>query len=96
LAAFKPEAPTTVTTSIDGPKTVIEWSDPIDNGSPITGYKIYIVEHDSVVFTFEGTECDGTSTDVITNRRCEVSLFTLIEEPWALELDESIQVKVIS
>lgn len=49
-----------MTTSIDGPKTVIEWSDPIDNGSPITGYKIYIVEHDSDVFTFEGTECDGT------------------------------------
>jgi hypothetical protein len=79
-----------VTTTISLDKTVIEWSEPVDHGSPITGYKIYIIEHDSVVFTQEATECDGTSSDVITNRRCEVSLFTLIEAPWALELDESI------
>jgi hypothetical protein len=51
LAAFKPQAPTTVTTTIDGPNTVIEWSDPVDHGSPITGYLIYIAEHNSEVFT---------------------------------------------
>ena len=51
LAAFKPLAPVTITTSIEGPLTVIEWSDPVDNGSPITGYLIYIAEHDSETFT---------------------------------------------
>jgi hypothetical protein len=42
LAAFKPEAPITVSTSNLNDKIVVAWSEPIDNGFPITGYQIYI------------------------------------------------------
>lgn len=48
------------------------------------------------MFTEENIECDGTSSEVISQRTCQVSLFTLIEVPWSLELDESISVKIIS
>jgi len=51
LAAFKPEAPTTVTTTVSGPNVIIQWSEPLNNGSPITGYKVFIVEHNSAIFT---------------------------------------------
>jgi len=70
LAAFKPEAPTTVTTAISGPHVIIQWSEPINNGSPITGYKIFIVEHNSAIFTQENIECDGNSSGVISSRQC--------------------------
>jgi len=42
LAAFKPEAPVTVTTANLLNKIVLQWSMPTTNGSPITGYEIYI------------------------------------------------------
>jgi hypothetical protein len=45
LCAFKPEPPASVSTSISLSKTIISWSEPISNGSPITGYKIYIIQH---------------------------------------------------
>lgn len=43
LAAFKPDAPLTVTTTIELSNVVIEWANPVDNGSPITGYEIYVL-----------------------------------------------------
>lgn len=42
LSAFKPDAPTLVTTANIGDQVKIEWSAPVENGSPITAYKIYI------------------------------------------------------
>lgn len=96
LNAFKPEAPITISTTISGPNVIIQWSDPVDNGSPITGYRIHIRENGSTVYTQESVECDGTNADVIANRQCIVSLFTLIEDPYNLVLHESIDVKVIS
>ena len=96
LNAFKPEAPITISTTISGPNVIIQWSDPVDNGSPITGYRVHIRENGSSVYTQESVECDGTNADVIANRQCIVSLFTLIEDPYNLVLHESIDVKVIS
>lgn len=45
----------------------VEWVEPFTNGSPITGYRIYVLEHDKVTYTQESVECDGTTTDVINN-----------------------------
>jgi len=74
----------------------IDWTAPFWNGSPITGYKIYILEHDKVTYTQESVECDGTSTDVIANTICHVALDTLIVPPWSLTLNEEVWVKVIA
>jgi hypothetical protein len=46
LSASIPDAPTAPTTTIDAAMAVISWSTPAINGSPITGYKIYIRRHD--------------------------------------------------
>ena len=49
---------------------IIDWTDPVDNGSPITGYKIYIKEHGSTTYTQESVECDGNLASVISSRVC--------------------------
>ena len=70
LCAFKPEPPAPPTTFRTTNKMNIEWVEPFTNGSPITGYRIYILEHDKVTFTQEAVECDGYSGSVIAQTIC--------------------------
>jgi hypothetical protein len=77
LCAFIAEPPATVQTTNFEDQVVINWSDPVTNGSPITSYKIYIRESDFATFTEEHVQCDGTTADVVTNRECRVSLASL-------------------
>jgi hypothetical protein len=51
LAAFKPEAPDVVATANQADKIVVTWSMPITNGSPITGYRVYVREKGGFIFT---------------------------------------------
>lgn len=49
-----------------------------------------------MTFTEETVECDGTSSDVITNRSCIVNLTTLRADPYNLVLYDDIYIKIIS
>lgn len=69
---------------------------PIENGSPITEYKVYIREHDSDVYTEESVDCVGDSLSVIQNRECYIYLDTLTVPPYSLELNEEVWAKVIA
>jgi hypothetical protein len=69
---------------------------PITNGSPITGYKVYIREHNSDVYTQEEIDCLGNSESVINTRECYIYLDTLIIDPYSLILNEEIWAKVIA
>lgn len=95
LCAFKPEAPVAPISTNLNEKIVIEWSEPVKNGSPITGYKIYIIQHSSNAFIQESVYCNGLSDYVIANRVCIVPLLTLYSPPYNLEQGESVQVKII-
>ena len=55
-----PSAPVAPTTSISGLNVKISWTAPSSNGSPITGYLIYIQESDAVTYSVESTDCDGS------------------------------------
>jgi len=96
LCAFKPEPPAAPTTFRTTNKMNIDWVEPFTNGSPITGYRIYILQHDGVTYTQEKVECDGTSSAVIANTFCQVSLANLIISPYNHVLDESVWVKIIA
>lgn len=96
LAAFKPDAPITVGTANYLNQVVVTWSMPVTNGSPITGYRIYIQEHNSGAFTQESVECDGTLTTTINDRTCSILLETLKASPYNLVKDEEVYVKVIA
>jgi hypothetical protein len=77
LCAFIPEPPLTVATSNLGDQIVLDWIEPVTNGSPITAYRVYVRESDYATFTEESVECVGTEADVVTNRQCQISLATL-------------------
>jgi len=88
LAAFKPEAPEAPTTTVIANKVKVSWPNHLTNGSPITGYKVYILQHDKVTYTQESIDCIGTDTSVIANRECLIKLDTLIVAPYSLVLNE--------
>jgi hypothetical protein len=46
LCAWKPEPPDAPTTYVVGNQVFVEWDEPILNGVPITGYRIYINQND--------------------------------------------------
>jgi hypothetical protein len=49
-----------------------------------------------VTFTQESIECDGTSSTVIANTICQISLSKLIIEPYSLVMNEGIYAKIIA
>jgi hypothetical protein len=79
-----------------GNQAVVQWIQPITNGSPITAYLIYIREHNSTTFTQEFVSCDGSSPDVVAYTTCQIPLSVLIIPPYSLVKLESIYAKIIA
>lgn len=94
MCATLPEIPESVITAIEGDQVKISWTLPLDNGSPITQYKVFIKEIDSGVFTLESTDCVGTDATVIANEYCYVSIPTLLATPYGVDGGDSIFAKV--
>lgn len=90
LCAIEPDQVAPPTTTIYLDKVIVDWEAPNDHGSPITGYRIYILQHDKVTYTEEAISCIGTSTDLIDSTECYVSSFDLIISPWDLVKDEEV------
>jgi hypothetical protein len=90
LCAFKPEPPAAPTTYRITNQMYIDWEEPFTNGSPITGYRIFVLQHDKVTYTEVPVECDGYSTEAIESQICTVALDTLIVEPWSLVMNEEV------
>lgn len=72
LCAFIPEIPTTVATVIDSGIMKVSWDLPSENGSPITGYRIFLKEIGTDTFTEESVDCVGTEPSVISSKECTV------------------------
>lgn len=53
LCAFKPDPPLTITTVNENELVKIQWAYPVANGSPITAYKVYLIQSDGTTFTQE-------------------------------------------
>lgn len=47
-------------------------------GSPILGYRIYILTSDGITFGQDFTFCDGSQASIIAALSCEVPIATLI------------------
>jgi hypothetical protein len=90
LCAIEPEAPAAPTSAVSNDLILIDWVEPVTNGSPITAYRIYILENDGLTWTEETVECIGNSADVLANTACEVSSFTLLENPYNLVEGDSV------
>lgn len=69
LAAKSPEQPQPPTTSVDATtdlmsNVIINWTAPTDNGSPITGYKLYIRQN-NLIYSEDLVNCNGLSPEII-------------------------------
>lgn len=73
---------------------VIDWTAPLSNGTPITGYNIYIKQSD-LVFSEELIDCDGSNSDIISSTQCTVPLSSLITSPYSLALGNDIFARLI-
>jgi hypothetical protein len=96
LCAFIPDPPLTATTTNSNELVTIDWSEPVNNGSPIIAYRIFIRESDEATFTEETVQCVGSDVSVISNRQCSVTLALLQQAPYSLVKDDSVYVKIIS
>jgi hypothetical protein len=48
----------------------VSWTLPTDNGSPITSYRVFILEIGTTIFTEEIVDCIGSDATVISNEEC--------------------------
>jgi hypothetical protein len=87
---IKPEAPTTTTISNF---VRVSWPTPVNNGSPITGYQVFIQQKDGV-YTQEFTDCLGYSAEVIAQDYCDILLDTLTAAPYSLVLNDEVWAQV--
>lgn len=95
LCAFVPEKPVAPVSTIETNTVVLTWTAPYDNGSPLTKYTIGIKDSQgNYLTTVPG--CDGTSTVVITARKCVVALADLTSSPFNLELGDEISVRIMA
>lgn len=74
---------------------MINWTAPVDNGSPITSYRITVIQSDSV-YSEEKTNCDGTVASIIALTECSVPIASLTAAPYSLSFGNSIFAKVVA
>jgi len=73
----------------------VTWNEPIENGSPITAYKILIKQKDLITFK-ETLDCVGTINTIVASRTCLINLTTLRASPLILVKGDSIIAQIIS
>lgn len=97
LAALTPTQPSAPTTAVSGLNVIISWTAPDPQGWAILGYRIYIGQSDSVTYTIDTTNCDGTtSVSILTDARCTVPISSLIVWPYSLPWGSHVYAKVIA
>lgn len=90
LSATVPLAPDSVATSVLADQLVVTWAEPSAQGSPITGYRVYIRQND-LLYEQDLVACDHSSSTTLT---CSIPLATLIIAPFSLSKDQSVFAKV--
>lgn len=93
LCAAVPEAPAVPSTTVDGANVIFNWDAPVANGTPLTGYKVYIRQSDQQ-YVIDTSVCNGFNTNVILNTECTLTLNKLITTPFNLLKGYSIYIKV--
>jgi hypothetical protein len=65
----------------------------LDNGTPITGYNVYIKKSDATYST-ELVTCDGSDSTIISDTECTVPLSKLTTTPFNLAFGDDVIVKL--
>lgn len=91
LAASAPAvmAMATVSDNAGQPSVRISWTEPSENGSPITAYQVKILSSTPDSY-HEPVGCDGASAVVVSARYCDVLMSTLSTAPFSLSQGDPI------
>jgi len=73
----------------------VTWSEPINNGSPITAYKI-LIQQKQFTFAEESVDCIGGSATLISERTCSIALTGLRATPFLLTKGDSVVAQILS
>jgi hypothetical protein len=84
LAATVPSTPSPPTSTIAGSWVIINWNEPSPNGSPMQSYTISIRESNGSTYTVNTQYCDGTQSQIVTNRQCMIPQSSLKSAPHSL------------
>jgi Fibronectin type III domain len=70
----------------------VTWSAPADNGSPITSYLVEVKSSSGTWVTT--SDCDGSSSSVISSLSCVIPMSTLTSGSFSLSFDTLVEVRV--
>lgn len=73
---------------------MVSWSAPYNQGSPITGYRIYIRENDLVTYSIDWTYCDGSLAVIREARSCSIPVFYLHKSYYQIQWGDSVYAKL--
>jgi Fibronectin type III domain len=93
LCAAVPLKPLAPTTTLTANQVIFDWSEPVANGKPITGYKVYIRRAD-LSYVVETSLCNGLDATVTANTQCTVPLSKLTAAPFSLFKGYGVFIKV--
>lgn len=96
LCAAVPVAPLQPTTTIAADHVIFDWAEPVANGKPITGYKIYIRKSDLSYEQVPSVDCDGFDSLIMAETQCLVPFSTMTASPFLLLKGYSVFIKVIA
>jgi hypothetical protein len=83
------------TTSVDGDFVIVDWNEPDDKGSEITGYRIEIRNSDELTYTLNEANCDSfADPTILTTTSCRIPIADLIVYPYNLYWGSSIWARV--
>ena len=93
LAAEVPNKPDAPTTTFDRTVVKVDWIEPFDQGSPITGYRILVRKSDGVSYAEDLTDCNRLALPTVT---CTIPVITLKTTPFEIPWGDHIWAKVIA
>ena len=73
---------------------MITFSAPFNGGSVITAYKVTILSGDGSTYLEDLNNCDASTTDIMTNKRCTIPFGDLRADPFNLPWGSSVYAKI--
>lgn len=91
-----PVQPAAPVTTLLATTVQIAWSAPSSMGSPVLGYRIFILTSDGTTFGQDKTFCDGSQASIISALSCQVPIATLTGSVYNLSYGSSVSATVVA
>ena len=84
-----------VTASIVIPTYVrLSWVAPHANSAAVDAYKILLLQSDGLTYSQDLSDCDGSSSSIISQQYCDIRMSSLTQAPYLLTYSSLVVAKV--